>query len=118
MREVFNDMLSKQNQILQEQKSHLELAFNRIILNDSTSFVLPKDFKEEFKGSGGVTSGAAAKIQLQYELLSGTFMCCDIQAGTKNDADYLNTMSKHIEPDDLKLADIGYYKVDYLKAIE
>ncbi len=118
MREIFNDMLAKQNQILQKQKSHLQLAFNRIILNDSTSFVLPKEFREEFKGSGGVASSSAIKIQLQYELLSGTFMCCDIEGGTKSDFKYLNTMSNHINPGDLKLADLGYFKVDYLKEIQ
>jgi len=44
-------------------------------------------------------------------------MCCDIRKGTDNDATYLNTMCEYIEPYDLKLADLGYYKVEYLKEI-
>lgn len=117
MREVFNNMLAKQNQILHKEKSHLQLTFNRIIINDATSFVLPKEFREEFKGAGGVSSKSAIKIQLQYELLTGKFMCCDIENGTKSDFKYLDTMSNHIEFGDLKLADLGYFKVDYLKNI-
>ena len=45
-------------------------------------------------------------------------MCCDIRGGTDNDANYLNTMSEYIEPNDLKLADLGYYKAGYLKEID
>lgn len=90
MKEVFNDILQKHNSILSQQKSNLKLHFNRIIVNDSTSFNLPKEFSEEYKGSGGSASEAAIKIQLQYELLSGTFMCCDIERGTKNDAEQVH----------------------------
>ena len=118
MREVFNDMLAKQNTILWQNIANLGLPFKGIILNDSTGFTLPKEFVEEFKGSEGVASSADIKIQLQYELLSGSFMCCDIRKGTDNDATYLNTMSEYIEPNDLKLADLGYYKVGYLKEID
>ncbi|MGL4450444.1 MAG: hypothetical protein ACRCTZ_04550 [Sarcina sp.] len=34
------------------------------------------------------------KIQLQYELLTGSFMRVDIYLGTKNAAEYLNIMKK------------------------
>ena len=118
MREIFNSMLAKQNAILEKNIDNLGLHFKRIILNDATSFSLPKEFIEEFKGSGGVAPSSAIKIQLQYELLSGSFMCCDIREGTDNDANYLHTMSEYIEPNDLKLADLGYYKTSYLKEID
>lgn len=118
MREVFNDMLTKQNTILERNRENLGLNFNRIRLNDATSFALPKEFIEEFKGSGGSAPSSTIKIQLQYELFSGSFMCCDIREGTDNDATYLNTMSEYIEPGDLKLADLGYYKASYLKEID
>ncbi|WP_392486708.1 IS4 family transposase [Haloimpatiens sp. FM7315] len=118
MRQIFVELLCKQNKLLENEKNNLKILFNRVILNDATSFILPKEFKEEFKGSGGSASGAAVKIQLQYELLTGQFMCCDIEKGSRNDADYLGTMSKYIKPKDLKLADLGYYKVSYLKEID
>lgn len=117
MREIFNQMMHSQNTTLKSLNDTLNLHFNRVIINDSTSFSLPKEFKKEFAGSGGVISPSAIKIQLQYELLSGSFMRVDIFSGTKNDAEYLKTMKKDKERKDLKLADLGYFKVEYLKRI-
>ncbi|MEG0517196.1 MAG: IS4 family transposase, partial [Cetobacterium sp.] len=83
----------------------------------STGFALPKEFKKEFPGSGGSGSPSSIKIQLQYELLTGSFMRIDISSGTQNDAEYLKTMKKDKERKDLKLADLGYFKVEYLRQI-
>lgn len=118
MKEIFNSIMIKQNKILHDKKKDLELNFNRIVLNDSTNFKLPDDFEGEFKGTGGVASKSAIKIQFQYELLSGTFTCCDIFESTKNDADYLNTMADCIVPKDLRMSDLGYFKVEYLKEVQ
>lgn len=117
MKGVFNKMLHIQNTTLTGLNNTLNLYFNRVIINDSTSYSLPKEFKKEFAGSGGVISPSAIKIQLQYELLTGSFMRVDIYSGTKNDAEYLNIMKKDKERKDLKLADLGYFKVDYLRKI-
>lgn len=64
MQEVFNNILIKQNKILKQQ--HRKLNFSKILINDSTSYGLPTKFYNEFKGSGGSSSKAAIKIQLQY----------------------------------------------------
>lgn len=55
------------------------------------------EFRKEFSGSGGATSPSSIKTQLQYEILSGSFMRVDIFLGTKNDAEYLKTMKKDKE---------------------
>lgn len=115
MRIVFNDMMINQNRILNDKMQ--KQRFNRILINDSTSYALPDSFAEEFKGAGGTHSKSAIKIQLQYDLLSGSFSNCEFQHGVTNDSKYLDVMSNHIERGDLKLADLGYYKIDYLKAI-
>lgn len=88
MKEMFNQMIHRQNTTLKGSNDTLNLHLNRVIINDSTSFSLPKEFKKEFAGSGGAISPSAIKIQLQYELLSGSFMRVDIFFGTKNDAEY------------------------------
>ncbi|OSA99639.1 UNVERIFIED_ORG: hypothetical protein B2H98_00740 [Clostridium botulinum] len=116
MQSVFATMLFNQNQTLREQKDNL--TFKRIILNDSTAYSLPDKFYNEFKGSGGSSSASAIKIQLQYDLLSGNFLCCDLYSGTINDSCYLDEMDKQTLPGDLRLADLGYYKIDYLKKID
>ncbi|RDY22902.1 hypothetical protein CHF27_010810 [Romboutsia maritimum] len=84
-------MMQNQNATLKDFENVLNLHFNRVIINDSTGYALPKEFKKEFLGSG---SPSSIKIQLQYELLTGSFMRVDIFSGTKNDAEYLKTMEK------------------------
>lgn len=116
MKEIFNQLMFSQNSILNNLKN--TLYFHRIIINDSTGFNLPKEFADEFFGSGGSASPSAIKIQLQYELLSGMFMKADIFSGTKNDVTYLDVMETDSRPKDLKLADLGYHKIDYLKKID
>ncbi|MCQ9628618.1 transposase, partial [Cetobacterium somerae] len=94
------------------------MHFNRIIINDSTGFNLTKEFANEFAGTGGSASSSAIIIQLQYELLSGSFMRLDIFSGTNSDVNYLDIMGIDKERGDLILADFGYLKVDYLKALD
>ncbi len=118
MKEIFNKMMYSKNTTLKNLESTLNLHFDRVIINDSTSFILPEEFKDDFPGSGGVSSSSAIKIQLQYKLLSGSFMRMDIFKGIKHDAEYLNIMEKDTENKDLKLADLGYFKIDYLRLID
>ena len=82
------------------------------------SCVLPEKFCNEFKGAGGVSSKSAIKIQLQYDLLTGSFICCDTYSGTSSDSKYVEVMDNHTKAGDLRLSDLGYYKVDYLKKID
>ena len=117
MQEIFRTMLTKQNKVLSTKLAVLPKVFNRILVTDSTIITLPREFYSEFRESGNEYLGAAAKIQLQYDLLTGTFTCCEIQEGITSDASYTDTMSNYIAPTDLSLADLGYYKSDFLKEI-
>ncbi len=116
MQEVFNAMMIKQNNILNQENKNL--SFNRILVNDATSYGLPEKFNNEFKGSGGSSSKSAIKIQLQYDLLTGSFICCDTYSGTSSDGKYVNVMDNYTKEGDLRLSDLGYYKIDYLKKID
>jgi len=116
MQEVFNAMMIKQNNILNQENKNL--SFNRILVNDATSYGLPEKFNNEFKGSGGSSSKSAIKIQLQYDLLTGSFICCDTYSGTSSDGKYVDVMDNYTKEGDLRLSDLGYYKIDYLKKID
>ncbi|XZM35289.1 IS4 family transposase (plasmid) [Clostridium perfringens] len=118
MKEIFVKFLYSQNNTLTNLERTLRTYFDRVIINDSTSFTLPKEFKKKFPGSGGVASPSSIKVQLQYELLTGSFMNIDIFSGIKNDVEYLKTMKKYKDYKDLKLADLGYFKIDYLKRLD
>jgi hypothetical protein len=116
LKSIFNDLMMRQNKLLSS-KNRLG-GINRILLNDSTTYDLPDCFQEEFKGYGGIHSKSSIKIQLQYDLLSGNFNCCEIQSGATNDSKYLKVMDEYTQPGDLRLADLGYYKTEYLKSID
>ncbi len=115
MQEVFNSMMISQNKILNNENK--KMNFGRILVTDSTNYGLPQKFYNEFKGSGGAGSKAAIKIQLQYDLLSGSFLCCDTYSGTASDGKYTEVMDSKTKAGDLRLADLGYYKLDYLQKI-
>ncbi len=118
MMNIFNKIMYIQNSILKGLEPTLNLHFERVIINDSTGFALPKEYADNFLGADGSGSSSAIKIQLQYELLTGSFMKMDIFSGTKSDATYLESMEKDNKKNDLKLADLGYLKIDYLKKLQ
>ena len=107
-----------QNNTLTNLECTLRTYFNKVIINDSTSFALPKEFKKKFPCSVGVVSTSSIKVQLQYELLTGSFMNIDIFSSIKNDVEYIKIMKKDRENTDLKLSDLGYFKIDYLKRLD
>ncbi|HBC2035125.1 TPA: IS4 family transposase, partial [Clostridium perfringens] len=74
MKEIFIKFLYSQNNTLTNLERTLRTYFERVIINDSTSFILPKEFKKKFPGSGGAGSPSSIKVQLQYDLLTGSFM--------------------------------------------
>ena len=111
-------MLKKQNRILRNDNALLRSHFKSIKVVDSTTIPLPENLKSTYRGSGGSSSDAAAKIQLEYELFTGNFIQCDVIEGVSNDADYLPTLEKGIEPNELHLKDLGYFKAEHFKYIE
>ena len=117
IKEIFVKFLYSQSNTLTNLECTLRTYFDRVIINDSTSFILTKEFKKKFSGFGGYGSPSSIKIQLQYESLTGSFMNIYIFLGIKNDVEYLKTIKKYKYYKDLKLADLGYFKIDYLKRL-
>lgn len=118
LKAIFNEMLEKQNRILRDNNVLLRSHFKSIKVVDSTTISLPEHLKSTYRGSGGSSSDAAAKIQLEYELFTGNFIQCGIVEGVSNDADYLATLEKGIEANDLHLKDLGYFKAEHFQYIE
>ena len=118
LKSVFQQMLEKQNRILKNDSAVLRKLFKSIKIVDSTTIPLPENLKSTYRGSGGSSSDSAAKIQLEYELFTGNFIQCDVIEGVSNDADYLPTLERGIEPNDLHIKDLGYFKADHFKYIE
>lgn len=60
-------------------------VFGRIIIGDATSYQLPAEFSEKYKGFGGGASVSAIKIQYNYDLLSAETIMMLAQSGTNPD---------------------------------
>jgi len=82
-------MLNIQNDVLRSNEPLLKSYFNRITIVDSTGFKLDDKHADKYKGC---CIKSSVKIQLQYDLLTGEFIDCELGAGSVSDATYLNTL--------------------------
>jgi len=115
LEKILHDMLNFDNKVLRDNEPLLKCDFNRITVADSTGFKLDDKHAASYKGCGIKSS---AKIQLQYDLLTGEFIHCELGVGSVSDAKYLPTLQNTIEKGDLSLKDLGYFKTEDLKIIE
>ncbi|WP_432405813.1 IS4 family transposase [Wukongibacter sp. M2B1] len=117
MKYIFKEILLRQSNILSE-GTMINTHFNQIRITDSSAFKLPSAFQDKYKGTGGNQTVSGIKIQLEYNLNTGQFLNMDVFDGTYNDATYLFKIQSSIDPKDLCLKDLGYFKIDDLKIIE
>jgi hypothetical protein len=93
----------------------IESKFGRIIINDSTVFQLPEGYSDRYKGNGGGASKAGIKNQYCYDLLSQEIIDITVQGGTVADCKYeLHDLRKN----DLRIEDLGYFKVEKFRIIQ
>lgn len=111
-------MFKKQNTILRDEEALLKSHFKAIKVVDSRTIILPEHLKTTYRGSGGSASDAAVKVQLQLDLLTGSFIKCDISEAVSNDADYLPALEKSIEEKELHLKDLGYFNLNHINILE
>lgn len=69
LKQLIQTDVSKETTLLNENS-----VFKRIRIIDSTAFILDSAFVDEFPGSGGTRHTAGAKIQLEYDLISGRIL--------------------------------------------
>jgi hypothetical protein len=112
MREMVEHALSKK---LGLDREKIECKFGRIVINDSTVFQLPKEYSHTYKGCGGGASVAGIKNQYCYDLLAQEIIDITVQEATVPDCKYpLQDLRKN----DLRMEDLGYFKVDRLRKVE
>lgn len=89
-------------------------SFNRVILKDSTVFQLPAEHSMRYKGPGGGASEAGIKIQFEYNLKSNDGLDIDIQSSNTPD---IKSKLNRLEAGDLRIEDLGYFKLDRFEKI-
>ena len=112
MRAMVEHALSKK---LGLDREKIECKFERVVIDDSTVFQLPGEFSGTYRGSGGGASTAAIKNQYCYDLLSQEIIDITVQEGTVPDCKY---PLQDIRKNDLRIEDLGYFKIDRLRLIK
>jgi IS4 transposase len=96
-------------------KNSIECQFGRIVINDSTVFQLPEEYSDKYKGSGGGASKAGIKNQYCFDLLSQKIIDITVQEATIPDCKY---DLQDIRANDLRIEDLGYFKLEKFRIIE
>jgi hypothetical protein len=92
----------------------LQSAFNRILIEDATTFGLPEQFQDTYKGTGGGASKAGIKIHYCFDLLSGDIINIANKSAVYPD----QTMElPALKANDLLISDLGFFGVPRLKNI-
>lgn len=89
-------------------------SFNRIKLKDSTVFQLPPEYSDTYAGPGGAASSSGIKLQYEYDLKAGCDVSIDIQSSKYSD---YSSPFKSVCPNDLCIADLGYFKLGHFNDI-
>ena len=87
--------------------------FSHVILQDSSTIVLPDDLKEEYPGCGGSYGGgkAALKMQVEWDLRGGALTHMQIEEGRSPDGATTRQQARRGQGS-LRIADLGYFNLD------
>ncbi len=97
-------------QTMKDQPVSIKLldSFNRVIIQDSSSWDVSSQLKKIYTGSGGSASEANCKLQFCYDYKTGSIILLDDTKGTKPDQAYGKKIKDVVEENDLLLRDLGY----------
>jgi len=94
-------------------------GFTRVLIEDSTFQVLGKGNAANFPGHGnGVGRTAGFKLDLAFDLLTGSTVSQTFTHGTHQDKELGKYLLKQIEPGDLVVRDMGYFVTESFKNID
>lgn len=100
-------------------RAGLKESFSRVLIKDSTRFNLPEAYSEKYKGHGGCTANSASMVSIQFEYECLTGKVCDLRltSGRRNDQQDARESMDHIQENDLRISDLGYSTMAYMKAL-
>ena len=92
---------------------------NRILIGDSSSIPLPKVLASSFPATGN-THGrvAGAKLNLTFDLLGYEVVQAEVITEQKDDKIVGQSVLEILQPNDLLIRDMGYYKAKLFQDIE
>jgi len=116
--EMFQNILQRLTEVqLESEKVDIPLLkqFSAVIVEDSTSVVLPEELADVWKGCGGSSgmSEAAVKAFVQWDVLKGALYGPRLTDGRTNDHRTLFPVEE-LPPESLYIADLGFFGIERL----
>ena len=116
--EFFKTVLDKALKITLSKHYKLDFTtYSRVLIKDATSFQLPENMADKYKGSGGSGSISAIKIQFEYDLKNGEIIDLNLYPFTVQDATNAQDTIEKICPKELIIRDLGYISIPVLRKI-
>ncbi|QTA79722.1 Transposase DDE domain-containing protein [Desulfonema limicola] len=97
-------------QTMKDQPVSIKLLepFNRVIIQDSSSWDISPQLKEIYTGAGGSASKANCKLQFCYDYKTGSIILLEDTKGTEPDQAHGKQIKDIVKENDLILRDLGY----------
>ena len=121
--EFLKKMLSKAmelsvSRLIDESVPRILESFGKVHVLDSTQMSLPEELSEIWKGSGGCASDSGMKFHLMLDYKNGKYESIDITHGTSPDQNYIDEAIKRVNPGELLIDDLGYFKQEAVMDID
>lgn len=90
-----------------------------VLIKDSTKFKVPEWLFEQFPGNaqGKGNCKSMVCIQYEYDVLTGKITDLSIHPGNRNDATDAEATKDNVNPNELIIRDLGYFKTTVLEHI-
>jgi hypothetical protein len=121
--EFLKGMLSKAlelsvSKLIDESVPRILEYFGKVHLLDSTQTSLPDELSSVWSGSGGCASEAGMKLHLMLDYKSGRYESIAITDGISPDQNYVDEAIKKLNPGELLIDDLGYFKQEAIMDID
>lgn len=94
------------------------IGCDKVRIKDSTSFQLPENMKDVYKGSGGSGSKSCIRIQFEYDLKNRDILDLSLHPYTEQDMIDAKDTIDDIQENNLVIRDLGYILISNLRKIE
>jgi hypothetical protein len=92
--------------------------FSRVLIGDSSKFVLPKQFINDYPGYGSFGKvSSLMNIQYAFDIKNGDWETLDLTKATQNDQSHSKKILDNINADELHIRDLGFVTKPYLARI-
>ncbi len=117
--EFLKSVLSKALELTIPKQDKIDFTkYDKVLIKDATSFQLPSNMADKYKGSGGSASSSMIKIQFEYDLKSGKITDLSLHAFVDQDGTDAKNTVERINANELVMRDLGYISTAVMKEIQ